>query len=78
MNGTQSVNALTEDMEKIEVNGNGNANGSTRTRAPLNRKQSTPMLAAFMVSAPGKVIVFGEHAVVYGKVHLNFSVLLIF
>jgi hypothetical protein len=26
------------------------------------------MLPAFMVSAPGKVIVFGEHAVVHGKV----------
>jgi mevalonate kinase len=26
------------------------------------------MMPAFMVSAPGKVIVFGEHAVVHGKV----------
>ena len=29
---------------------------------------SVPMESAFMVSAPGKVIVFGEHAVVHGKV----------
>lgn len=29
---------------------------------------STPMMPPFMVSAPGKVIVFGEHAVVHGKV----------
>lgn len=28
---------------------------------------------AFMTSAPGKVIVFGEHAVVHGKVYLVFS-----
>ncbi|KAI5286730.1 Mevalonate kinase [Ascosphaera aggregata] len=28
---------------------------------------SSPMAPAFMVSAPGKVIVFGEHAVVHGK-----------
>ncbi|KAJ9655193.1 Mevalonate kinase [Neophaeococcomyces mojaviensis] len=31
------------------------------------RKYSTPMAPPFMVSAPGKVIVFGEHAVVHGK-----------
>lgn len=31
------------------------------------RKASSPMAPAFMVSAPGKVIVYGEHAVVHGK-----------
>jgi hypothetical protein len=32
------------------------------------RKPSNPLMPPFMVSAPGKVIVFGEHAVVHGKV----------
>lgn len=36
-------------------------------RSHHDRKTSTPMMPAFMVSAPGKVIVFGEHAVVHGK-----------
>ena len=34
----------------------------------MERRQSAPLMPAFMVSAPGKVIVFGEHAVVHGKV----------
>ena len=34
----------------------------------MHRKQSSPMMPPFMVSAPGKVIVYGEHAVVHGKV----------
>ncbi|KAF9888720.1 Mevalonate kinase [Aspergillus nanangensis] len=33
----------------------------------MTRKSSSPMAPTFMVSAPGKVIVFGEHAVVHGK-----------
>lgn len=37
----------------------------------LRRKQSSPMMPPFMVSAPGKVIVYGEHAVVHGKVQLR-------
>ena len=36
-------------------------------RPSAARKLSTPMIPAFMTSAPGKVIVFGEHAVVHGK-----------
>ncbi|OSS53698.1 hypothetical protein B5807_01627 [Epicoccum nigrum] len=40
---------------------------STSPKPPLKRKQSSPMMPPFMVSAPGKVIVYGEHAVVHGK-----------
>lgn len=36
-------------------------------RSHLDRKFSSPMMPAFMTSAPGKVIVYGEHAVVHGK-----------
>ncbi|KAI9930941.1 Mevalonate kinase [Aspergillus wentii] len=36
----------------------------------MTRKASSPMAPAFMVSAPGKVIVYGEHAVVHGKAAL--------
>ncbi|KDN65811.1 putative mevalonate kinase [Colletotrichum sublineola] len=44
-----------------------NSHGNLATRLKMNRKQSSPMMPAFMVSAPGKVIVFGEHAVVHRK-----------
>ncbi|KAL2815603.1 ribosomal protein S5 domain 2-type protein [Aspergillus cavernicola] len=37
------------------------------TRIKMQRKASSPLAPAFMVSAPGKVIVYGEHAVVHGK-----------
>lgn len=62
VNGTQNGNG----------NGNGvdqpHTNGKSSHMKKASRKLSSPMMPAFMVSAPGKVIVFGEHAVVHGKV----------
>lgn len=44
------------------------ANGQRgEPRPKVDRKASSPMMPAFMTSAPGKVIVYGEHAVVHGK-----------
>lgn len=51
------------------VNGNGLSAG--HHRAMSLRRPSAPMAPAFMVSAPGKVIVFGEHSVVYGRVRIS-------
>jgi hypothetical protein len=60
------------DSSDSVVNVNGITNGTSslriNTRRKMNRKKSSPMMPAFMVSAPGKVIVFGEHSVVHGKV----------
>ena len=51
---------LNGDRNNIQKNGDG-------IRPGLDRKHSSPMMPAFMTSAPGKVIVYGEHAVVHGK-----------
>ncbi|TAQ85621.1 hypothetical protein B7494_g6059 [Chlorociboria aeruginascens] len=58
---------------------NGPIDGAESTRqgsrkSPMARKQSSPMMPPFIVSAPGKVIVFGEHAVVHGKAAIAASV----
>ncbi|KAI8630170.1 hypothetical protein F5Y19DRAFT_464058 [Xylariaceae sp. FL1651] len=65
----------------MEVNGNGStsSDGGSRSSSAsdgrrLSRRKSTPMMPPFMVSAPGKVIVFGEHAVVHGKAAIAASI----
>lgn len=71
------VNGLHKELDHLHINGvtNGTTNGTgsirgskANQRKKLDRKQSSPMMPSFMVSAPGKVIVFGEHSVVHGKV----------
>ncbi|MCJ1340478.1 Mevalonate kinase [Bachmanniomyces sp. S44760] len=47
---------------------------AAKSRPPHERKPSSPMMPAFMTSAPGKVIVYGEHAVVYGKAAIAASI----
>ncbi|KAE8452418.1 hypothetical protein EG329_000320 [Mollisiaceae sp. DMI_Dod_QoI] len=69
-NGSHKVDEVVETMAHTEINGK----RKTRRGANLDRKQSTPMMPTFMVSAPGKVIVFGEHAVVYGKAAIAASI----
>ncbi|KAJ9606125.1 Mevalonate kinase [Cladophialophora chaetospira] len=62
MNGTHKLNSANG------VNGvNGHSKDGALQPPPYSRKSSSPMAPAFMTSAPGKVIVFGEHAVVHGK-----------
>ena len=61
-----TMNGATNGIEKLHVNGEGK-----KKRIPNIRKQSSAMLPPFIVSAPGKVIVFGEHAVVHGKVNIT-------
>lgn len=67
-NGSEVSDASDAGVSSIT---NGAAGVHLNQRRRMNRKKSSPMMPAFMVSAPGKVIVFGEHAAVHGKVRLR-------
>ncbi|KAI5918909.1 hypothetical protein F4810DRAFT_703914 [Camillea tinctor] len=67
-NGAASLNGHSSDSERST-----STEGIERRRMP-GRKNSSPLMPAFMVSAPGKVIVFGEHAVVHGKAAIAASI----
>lgn len=62
------ISSSASDASSVSGILNGTSSMSINPRRNMNRKKSSPMMPAFMVSAPGKVIVFGEHAVVHGKV----------
>lgn len=72
VNGNTSNGGLRvtiQESASSSVNGGSPTSGTiTPIRKKMERKKSSPMMPTFMVSAPGKVIVFGEHAVVHGKV----------
>ncbi|KAK4646308.1 Mevalonate kinase [Podospora bellae-mahoneyi] len=70
--GVEGTNGITNGTGNLTLNGNGNGN----IRDRMQRKKSSPMMPSFMVSAPGKVIVFGEHAVVHGKAAIAASIAL--
>lgn len=73
---TTGIHGISRDVESLQITMSTNASAAIVADEPetqrrrIARKMSSPMMPAFMVSAPGKVIVFGEHSVVYGKVGL--------
>lgn len=58
-NGAQRAQMASEESSPVS---------NSSERIPMHgRKESNPLAPPFIVSAPGKTIVYGEHAVVHGK-----------
>ena len=66
VNGHTNGSTSSRDSSSASENEGRAANGSMRRPAHM-RKESNPLAPPFIVSAPGKTIVYGEHAVVHGK-----------
>ncbi|KAI1214642.1 mevalonate kinase [Annulohypoxylon truncatum] len=75
-NGTNGFHEAMEDLHITngDITERSSSEDERNRRKRMSRKNSSPMMPAFMVSAPGKVIVFGEHAVVYGKAAIAASI----
>ncbi|KAI1259367.1 hypothetical protein F5Y18DRAFT_420757 [Xylariaceae sp. FL1019] len=75
LNGFHNGSELNGDSRGTSVSSRTSSDSdSQRQRGRLTRRKSSPMMPPFMVSAPGKVIVFGEHAVVHGKAAIAASI----
>ena len=70
VNGTaQKANVMRMDTTRSRSRDSTSSPASTTSsgRPPHSRKESNPLAPPFIISAPGKTIVYGEHAVVHGK-----------
>ncbi|KAK3641333.1 Mevalonate kinase [Elasticomyces elasticus] len=69
VNGHANSTAASRDQQDAQDSSeNDLPSTSSRMPRPIHgRKESNPLAPPFIVSAPGKTIVYGEHAVVHGK-----------
>ena len=67
-NGHGNANAARQPQKLRTDVGSRSSSSNRSARTPSSgRRESNPLAPPFIVSAPGKTIVYGEHAVVHGK-----------